>query len=82
MKVGDVVCMDFRLAENDYFDEFIQVIEKGIVIDRRERDYTDIDPERQPTNHDIDLLVLWSSTGILSWVPMSTLKLLEINDGK
>ena len=81
MKVGDVVYIDSWTVDNDYFDEYIQIIEKGIVIDKRERDYTDIDPEREPTNHDIDLLVLWSSTGKLSWVPMTTLKLLEINNG-
>ena len=80
MNIGDVVYVDSWRVGNDHSDDFIQIIEKGIVVDRRERDYTDIDPEREPTNHDIDLLVFWSSTGKLSWVPMTTLKLLEIND--
>ena len=80
MNIGDVVYVDSWHPDNDHFDEYIQIIEKGIVVDRRERDYTDIDPEREPTNHDIDLLVFWSSNGTLSWVPMTTLKLLEINN--
>ena len=80
MKVGDVVYIPSWDVDTDYPTDFIQIMEKGIIIDKRQRDYTDIDPERELTDHDIDFLVFWSSNGKLKWAPKITLKPLEIDD--
>ncbi len=73
MQIGDVVYY-CTIAKNLYEGKY----GIGIIIEERLRDYKDLDPERVPSDMDIDFLILWSS-GNIQWVSKALLKLQHFN---